>query len=135
MFTRRIEQLSYLFSKPLFWIGLSAVLLVVSSLLDVPMFNDEGVWAYIGRIWADQGLLPYTGAIENKATGIYMLYALSHKLFGANIWFPRLVAIVSILLTGEIIRRLAKKLSCSARAGLIAMAIFLFTIPLGGVAG
>ena len=131
----RVVQLYRLFLKPIFWLVLAAVLLAVSSLLDVPMFNDEGVWAYIGRIWADHGLLPYTGAIENKATGIYMLYALSHKLFGANIWFPRLVAIVSILLTGEIIRRLAKKLSGSARAGIIALAIFLLTMPLGVVDG
>src|SRR3989338_629815 len=131
----RVGQLYRLFLKPIFWLVLAAVLLAVSSLLDVPMFNDEGVWAYIGRIWADHGLLPYTGAIENKATGIYMLYALSHKLFGANIWFPRLVAIVSILLTGEIIRRLAKKLSGAARAGIIAMSIFLFTMPLGVVDG
>lgn len=131
----RIERLYNIFMRPLFWLPLAAVLLSIASLLDVPMFNDEGVWAYIGRIWADHGLLPYTGAIENKATGIYMLYALGHKLFGFNIWFPRLAALISILFTGEIIRRLTKKLSGSRRAGIIAMAIFLLAMPLNIVDG
>jgi hypothetical protein len=131
----RIEKINKFFMNPLFWIILSAILLLVMSMLGVPMTNDEGVWAYIGRIWADHGLLPYTGAIENKATGIYMLYGLSHKLFGLNIWFPRLVALLSILLTGEFIRRITKKLCNSDRAAIIAMVVFLLTMSLQIVDG
>lgn len=136
IFTQRnAEKMYKLFMNPFFWVITIIILLFFDSFLNIPMVNDEGVWAFIGRIWADHGLLPYTGAIENKATGIYMLYAVSHKLFGFNIWFPRLVAMVSIVFSGLLIRSITKRISGSSLAAVISMAVFFLVMPLPVVDG
>lgn len=120
--------------RPKFWLALGALLLAVVSLAGLPMGNDEGVWAYIGRLWADHGLLPYTGAVENKATGIYMVYAVSHALFGFQVWFPRLLAMAATLATGWLIYYLARRLA-GERAALFSLAIFVLVMPLASVDG
>lgn len=129
-----LKKISNIFLNPGFLLLVGAILLVIASFTGAPMGNDEGVWAYIGRLWADHGILPYSGAIENKATGIYMVYALSHKFFGFNIWFPRLLATISILGTGGILYILTKKIA-NQRAAFFAMAMFLLTMPLASVDG
>ncbi len=128
------RQWSKILLSPWFILVLGAVLLTVAMLLGGPMGNDEGVWAYIGRIWADHGVLPYSGAIENKATGIFMLYAASQWLFGLNIWFPRLLAVLFTLGTGFFIYLLTKKFG-PKRAALFAMTIFILTMPLNSTDG
>ena len=129
---RMIGKLQRVLLSPVFYALTGAVLLSIASLTGAPMGNDEGVWAYLGRIWADHGLLPYSGAIENKATGIYMVYALSHKLFGFNIWWPRLLALAAIVGTAGLIYAITKRLSDS-RAALFALAIFLLIMPLASL--
>jgi hypothetical protein len=131
---QRFRRLYRLFTKPSFFICLGILLLSTVSFLGQPMGNDEGVWAYIGRIWVDHGLLPYTGAIENKATMVYMVYGLSHFLFSTNIWFPRFLAIAAVLTTALLVFFIGKHIS-NRRAAIIAMAMMVLIMPLQSVDG
>jgi len=49
--------------------------------LDIPLFTDFSVYAYIGHALGDGGLL-YTSLVDNKPPAIYLTYMLAEKLFG-----------------------------------------------------
>ena len=76
------------------------VLLIVLQLL-LTLFTDgfalsfdEAMWHYIGRNWFREGLIPYTGGVDNKSPLIFAIFGLSDKFFGVNYWFPRLLGTV-----------------------------------------
>ena len=51
-------------------------------LLNIPFERDEGVFAYIGRaMWSGERL--YTDLYDNKLPGLYLVYALFTRAFGA----------------------------------------------------
>jgi len=54
---------------------------------------DEAMWQYIGRNWFRNGLIPYSGGVDNKSPLIFAIFGLSDKFLGVNFWFPRLVGI------------------------------------------
>jgi hypothetical protein len=54
---------------------------------------DEAIWQYIGRNWFRNGLVPYTGGVDNKSPLIYAIFGLSDRFFGINYWLPRLSGI------------------------------------------
>ncbi len=102
-----------------------ALLIIISS--SDRMGNDEGIWSYVGRIWVDNGIPPYVGAIENKTPGIFGLYAISHLLFGVNVLFVRGLGIISILLTALTVYHIGKALH-GHLAGVFGMTIFGLTM-------
>lgn len=73
------------------------VLLTILQLLVTLLTNgfalsfDEAMWQYIGRNWFRNGLVPYTGGVDNKSPLIFAIFGLSDKLFGVNYWFGRVL--------------------------------------------
>jgi len=121
-------------SRPSFLLLVTFILLSVVTLTVDRMYYDEGMWNYIGNLWTMHGSPPYTGALENKTPGIFLVYALSNLLFGVNIFFPRFLGIAAILLTSWFLFRMTRKLS-NPTAGIFAMILFAFTMPWYGVDG
>jgi hypothetical protein len=115
-----------LLTNPLFILLFLLTLLVIISSND-RMGNDEGIWSYIGRIWTDNGIPPYVGAVENKTPGIFGLYAISHVLFGVNVLFVRGLGIIAILLTALTVYHIGKALH-GHLAGVLGMTIFGLTM-------
>lgn len=75
-------------------LGLAAIQLVVAFCTDVHMFtHEEAMWHYIGRNWFRNGLIPYSGGVDNKSPLIFSVFGVSDTLFGVNYWFPRLLGI------------------------------------------
>jgi hypothetical protein len=91
------------------------------------MGDDEGMWSYIGRIWSENKIPPYAGAIENKTPGIFELNAVSYALFGVNIFFVRVLGIISIILSSLIVFLTGRELH-SRLAGIFSMYIFGLTM-------
>ncbi len=120
------NTLYYLFANPI-GIGLCLFLLLLLVVYDGQMCNDEGMWSYIGRIWSQNGIPPYSGAIENKTPGIFELYAISNILFGVNVFFVRGIGILSILLSSLIVYLIGKELH-SHLSGIFSMIIFGLTM-------
>ena len=114
--------------------AIGTLLLSIVSFFDIPIGNDEGGWGYIGRAWADGQLLPYSGIADNKTPGIFYLNYLSYSLFGTNIWFLRLLALVSTVLTAFLIYLIGKHIA-NSRVAVFSMAIFIFLMPLPAVDG
>lgn len=114
---------------PVFLGALGFLLLLIHSQGKF-MGTDEGIWSYMGRIWAENGLVPYSGTINNKPPGIFLMYYLSHLLFGTNIWFPRLLGNLASLGTSLCLYRLVRKLSNRAAAA-ITMALYISLMPFG----
>jgi Dolichyl-phosphate-mannose-protein mannosyltransferase len=104
---------------------LLAVFIVISA--NGRMGNDEGIWSYIGRIWAQEGVPPYAGAVENKTPGIFGLYAISWILFGVNVHFVRALGIIAVLLTAWTVYQIGKALA-GHLAGVFGMLIFGLTM-------
>ena len=67
------------------WVALLLILvldgLIRSRLLDVPLYRDEGEYAYMGQLLL-QGVPPYAEAYNMKFPGIYFFYALVLAVFG-----------------------------------------------------
>ncbi len=103
VFAGRMVQNIYFVLTILFLINL------ITS-LKAGMGNDEGIWNYIGQLWSNYSIPPYTGAVENKTPGIFFLFALSNSLFGMNYWFPRLVAVVAIVITALFLYLIGRRL-------------------------
>lgn len=107
-------------------------LLLIFIILVIVSFNgfmgeDEGRFSYMGRVWVENDLPPYTGSIENKTPGIFILNAVSYALFGTNFFFMRTIGIISLLLVSFLIYKIGTQLH-SYRAGVFAMTIFGLTM-------
>lgn len=90
-----------------------ALLAVISIAL--PANNDEGVWLYIGKMWVQEGLLPYVDALENKTPGIYYIYALASLFPGVGYFAGRVIALaVSAASALLVVRGLSRYHSRSA---------------------
>ena len=82
--------------KPLQLIGIIVIIQLVIAFFTEPMIftHEEAMWQYIGRNWIRNGLVPYSGGIDNKSPLIFLIFGISDRLFGVNFWFPRLLGIV-----------------------------------------
>jgi 4-amino-4-deoxy-L-arabinose transferase-like glycosyltransferase len=105
-----------------------AVLLILQ--LFVTLFTDgfalsfdEAMWHYIGRNWFRNGLVPYSGGVDNKSPLIFAIFGLSDKLFGVNYWFPRVLGTICQFITIYYVYRISRHIS-GERAGLFAMVFY-----------
>jgi 4-amino-4-deoxy-L-arabinose transferase-like glycosyltransferase len=111
--------------KPLQLIGLIIIiqLIIIFFTTDMILNFDEAMWQYIGRNWLRNGLVPYSGGVDNKSPLIFLIFGISDRLFGVNFWFPRLLGItvqsVGIFLLYKIARN-----TFSHRAGLFAISFY-----------
>lgn len=111
-----------------FWLfGAFYVVVLVICIANGKMGNDEGTWTYMARVWLENDMLPYQEAVDHKPSGIFLLYGVSHVLFGINFWFPRLMAGICIGLTGFCLYRINSD-HFSQKAGLISMILYCLTI-------
>jgi len=92
------------------------------------MGPDEGMWSYMGRVWSENRIVPYSGAIDNKPPGILLLYYVSHSLFGTNIWFPRAAGMLASFGTSLCLYWLIRKLA-NHTAGVIGMVLYICLMP------
>jgi len=102
------------------------LLLVIVS-LNGSMGEDEGRFSYMGRIWANNDMPPYSDSIENKTPGIFILNAISFSLFGTNIFFLRLLGILTVTFSSLIVYKITNIIS-NNEAGMISMLVFGITM-------
>ena len=115
--------------NPIFLGVLGFALLFVHS-QGKAMDIDEGIWSYMGRVWADNGLTPYTGTINNKPPGIFLLYYYSYLLFGTNIWFTRLVGDIASMGASLCLFAFVRRISGSVYAAAISAGLYISLMPL-----
>ncbi|HEX3768492.1 MAG TPA: glycosyltransferase family 39 protein, partial [Puia sp.] len=111
--------------KPLQWIGIIAIIQFVIAFFTEPMIftHEEAMWQYIGRNWLRNGLVPYTGGVDNKSPLIFLIFGISDRLFGVNFWFPRLLGIAVQSAGIFFLYKIAEK-TISHRAGLFAISFY-----------
>lgn len=95
---------------------------------------DTGIWNYISRMWLYHGIPPYTGSVENKTPGIFYIFLISNWLFGLNLWFPRFIALASMLATGLMLYFIGKRI-CNKTCGQIALTLFGLACCQEGIIG
>jgi hypothetical protein len=121
-------------TNPAFF-SVPGMLLLGAAAMSCPtMSADEGMWSYMGRVWAEDGIVPYTGAVDNKPPGIFILFYLSHVLFGTNFWFPRIAGILSSAGTSVCLYLLIQK-TAGRISGIIGMVLYICMIPTGAFDG
>jgi hypothetical protein len=110
---------------PLYLIGFVALLQLLVSLFTngFTLSFDEAIWHYIGRNWFRNGLVPYSGGIDNKSPLIFAVFGLSDKLFGVNYWFPRVLGTVLQSIGIYYVYKIAKHIS-GGQAGKLAILIY-----------
>ncbi|WP_203258558.1 ArnT family glycosyltransferase [Hyunsoonleella ulvae] len=118
---RKNKYENILFSPLCIGTGLFLILVVIA--LYPYLLYDEIIWAYIGRIWEENGLAPYKNAVENKTPGIYFLNALNSFLFHGNALSIRLFGAVCIIGTSYLLYLLGKLLD-SKLCGVLCMCIY-----------
>jgi len=111
--------------KPLQLIGIIAIIQLVTAFFTEPMIftHEEAMWQYIGRNWIRNGLVPYSGGIDNKSPLIFLIFGISDRLFGVNFWFPRLLGITVQSAGIFLLYKIAKE-TISYRAGLLAISFY-----------
>lgn len=111
--------------KPLQLIGLIVIiqLVVIFFTTDMILNFDESMWQYIGHNWIRNGLVPYSGGVDNKSPLIFLIFGISDRLFGVNFWFPRLLGIAVQSAGIFLLYKIAEK-TISHRAGLFAISFY-----------
>jgi 4-amino-4-deoxy-L-arabinose transferase-like glycosyltransferase len=96
--------------------------------LTEPFTRDEGFYAVVGRGLL-HGDVPYRDSFDNKPPVVFLCYAFSFLLLGANVWAPRLLVALLLSLTNALIYIEGKLLS-DRRAGLVAAIAFALSVGL-----
>ncbi|HET7001565.1 MAG TPA: glycosyltransferase family 39 protein, partial [Puia sp.] len=114
-----------IYIKPLQLIGIIAMIQLVIAFFTEPMIftHEEAMWQYIGRNWLRNGLVPYSGGVDNKSPLIFLIFGISDRLFGVNFWFPRLLGIAVQSAGIFLLYKIAEK-TISHRAGLFAISFY-----------
>ena len=130
------ETISRWEPTPLQIIVLLALLQVLVALLSngFVLSFDEAMWHYIGRNWFRQGLVPYSGGVDNKSPLIFAIFGLSDKLFGVNYWFPRLLGTVCQSIGLYYVYKIAKHVA-GHRAGMLAISFYGLALLWRGTGG
>jgi hypothetical protein len=131
--TRPLQNLKF---RPIPVILLLALLQLAVSLLinGFSLSFDESIWHYIGRNWFRNGLVPYSGGVDNKSPLIFALYGISDRLFGVNYWFPKLMGTLCQSLGIYYVYRIARHAK-GPRAGWIALSLYGLSLMWHSTAG
>jgi 4-amino-4-deoxy-L-arabinose transferase-like glycosyltransferase len=81
------------------------------------------MWHYIGRNWFRNGLVPYSGGVDNKSPLFFAIFGLSDKLFGVNYWFPRLLGTACQTVGIYYIYKIANQ-QAGRQAGMLAISFY-----------
>ena len=103
---------------------LSVAVIVCAALLIVTFRHgrDQAIYALVARtIW--RGGMPYRDAWDFKPPGIFLIYTLSHALFGARQWGVRGLEVVGLFATAAGMRALAQRWWGDGRIGVVAAAL------------
>lgn len=111
----------YITSPVTYWLLFGTMLIALSAIS--PMDLNEGLYNYIARLWVQGKCTPYSGVVDNNPPGIFMLYALSNLFFGVNIWFPRLLGVIALMLSAFMLYRIGTRLY-TRPAGFYALVLF-----------
>lgn len=84
--------------------------------------NGEGFYNYIAYMWKEKIISPYNQIATDKSPGILFVHYISYILFGFNIWFTRLLAIIANISVSIIIYFIGCK-TYNKTAGLFAMTL------------
>ena len=79
----------------------------------------------VSLVSKDNGLTPYTGTINNKPPGIFLLYYYSYRLFGTNIWFTRLVGDIASMGASLCLFAFVRRISGSVCAAAISAGLYI----------
>jgi hypothetical protein len=116
-------------------IALALIQLFIALLTNgFALSQDEAMWHYIGRNWFRNGLVPYTGGIDNKSPLFYVIFGLSDKLFGVNYWFPRVLGTACETVGIYYIYKIALKIA-DRNAAILALLFYGLSIMWHGVDG
>ena len=99
---------------------LATLLLRVPSLAEPPWYDDEGIYAAVGHAILG-GATPYRDILDNRTPGIYWLYAAMLMVSGYSVFFVKLVATTSLLLTQATLFHIASRL-WNVKTGLVVVA-------------
>ncbi|MBW2271368.1 MAG: glycosyltransferase family 39 protein [Deltaproteobacteria bacterium] len=67
-----------------------------------PFGSDQAVYHYVGTGWLE-GLWPYVDALDIKPPGIYFVYALAARTFGAGEWPIRAFELAAVVAVGWVV--------------------------------
>jgi len=98
------------------------------------MSQDEAMWHYIGRNWFRNGLVPYSGGVDNHSPLFFAIFGLSDKLFGVNYWFPRVFGTLCQSVGIFYVYKLADHLA-GKRAAMLALSFYGLSVMWHGVDG
>ncbi len=105
-------------NKDVLAVLLLTFLLRLPSLFEPPWYDDEGIYAAVANSLLN-GQRLYTEVLDNRPPGIYLLYAVIIGVFGPNLAFIKLAAILSVIGSQLTLVRIGSNM-WSRRAGLIA---------------
>jgi hypothetical protein len=118
-----------------FIVLLTVLQLLVTLLTDgFALSFDEAMWQYIGRNWFRNGLVPYTGGVDNKSPLIFAIFGLSDKLFGVNYWFGRVLGVLVQSAGIYYLYRLARHIA-GEQAGILAISFYGLSLLWHGTGG
>lgn len=109
-----------------------AVVLGLCS-LPLPFGRDQGLYFYVAREWAKRGSIPYRDVFDHKPPGIYALHRLAIHLFGETQWGIRVLDLIAVLLSAQVVARLATPAPSPIPAGTRGVAALLVSVLFYGV--
>ena len=98
------------------------------------MSSDEATWHYIGRNWFRNGLVPYSGGVDNKSPLFFAVFGLSDTLFGVNYWFPRVFGTICQSIGIFYLYKIADHIA-GKRAGMLAISFYGLSVLWHGADG
>jgi len=90
---------------------------------DFTLTFEESLWQYIGRSWFRNGLVPYSGGVDNQSPLIFAIFGLSDRLFGVNYWFPRALGTICQTAGLYYVYKIANHLA-GKQVGLLALSLY-----------
>ena len=122
---KQIESRSSLLNARWLPIAILVLFFLLLSLISLgrPTGNDEGVWLYVGKMWMQEGMVPYVDTLEGKTPGIFYVYALASLFPGIGFLAGRLLAIGASVCAASVIFYGLQKYHSRA-AGLVGTACF-----------
>ena len=101
-------------------------ILRIPSFFEPFWYGDEGIFGAVGH-GMNQGHALYTQTWDNKPPMIYIYYSLIFKVFGASMFWLRLVTAVWVTLTALVVFDIVRRVLSDKRALVATVAFGIFT--------